>query len=883
MVAFPPFRLDLAEERLWKGDSQVALRRKPFAILAFLVANPRRLVTHEELLHHVWTGQVVSESAVRTHVHELRQALGEGFIETVIGRGYRFTAELADDAREPSITVERRHLAGRDAKLATLRAAFAKASSGHRQLCFVSGDPGIGKTTLVDTFLDEIEANALVLRGACIEQYGAPEAYLAVLDLFGRLRAAPDRIAVLVRHAPAFALLLPQLLSDAQEADARKRARASGDAVMAREIVDALDALASTQPLIVVLEDLQWSDLATIDMIAQLGQRRERARILVIVTVRREAALSTAHPVSATMRMLVARSGAISISLSAIALAAIADILAQRFPGLAFPASFAAIVDRITGGTPLFVVALLDELVGRGMVVQRDGRWELAASLDEIAAHRPASVTQLIDIQLDRLIEHEQRTLEAASLVGGQFATGLVAAAMDASIEDVDDTCDSLVRRSLFLVRDGSEEWPDGTLHTRYAMTHSLVQQTSAERIPHARRLRQHRAIAERLEAAYRDRTQDVAHVIATHFDAGGVASRAADYYAIAGERAAKRFASADALRLYRSALTALAKLPPTRERDERELRILGGSETAIRHGENILSSFGMASAALRTTTRAEQDPLSLFERMVLLSRELHGPSKQLYTALTFLAARQTTLADNAAALLTCTEIETLLGVFPLDAAARAFVRGPTAINAFWRGDLAAARALLEELVADELVPGHTADRSRRHTVLVVYLASTTWLLGDPDRAIAIALRAREIAIETADPYATAASGNMVSELHLLRGERDAARRSATAVLALPVTEAWHPNAQIVLAWANHDVEPITHAAAAELVDKFRARCVALPMGTTWLAMLLIAALRVGGHDAMAREIADEAIAFAHAHGELVIEPRLVALRAELA
>jgi len=89
MLLFASFRLDVDEGQLWKGDVPVALRRKPFAILAYLSANPRRLVTHDEIVEHVWGGAAVSDSAVRTHLHELRHALGEGLIETVIGRGYR--------------------------------------------------------------------------------------------------------------------------------------------------------------------------------------------------------------------------------------------------------------------------------------------------------------------------------------------------------------------------------------------------------------------------------------------------------------------------------------------------------------------------------------------------------------------------------------------------------------------------------------------------------------------------------------------------------------------------------------------------------------------------------------------------------------------------
>src|SRR5689334_11216765 len=97
MLAFPPFRLDAAAERLWKGETALTLRRKPFAILRYLAAHPKKLVTHDELLEQVWRGAVVSDSAMRSHLHELRQVLGDGVIETVIGRGYRFVAEISDD------------------------------------------------------------------------------------------------------------------------------------------------------------------------------------------------------------------------------------------------------------------------------------------------------------------------------------------------------------------------------------------------------------------------------------------------------------------------------------------------------------------------------------------------------------------------------------------------------------------------------------------------------------------------------------------------------------------------------------------------------------------------------------------------------------------
>ena len=96
VFSFPPFRLDLVEERLWKGDREVRLRPKPFAILRFLAQNPRRLVTQEEIVDAVWGRIAMSESLLRTHMRDLRHALGEAVIETVVGRGYRFVAPMGD-------------------------------------------------------------------------------------------------------------------------------------------------------------------------------------------------------------------------------------------------------------------------------------------------------------------------------------------------------------------------------------------------------------------------------------------------------------------------------------------------------------------------------------------------------------------------------------------------------------------------------------------------------------------------------------------------------------------------------------------------------------------------------------------------------------------
>jgi len=95
VLSFPPFRLDVADERLWKEGTELKLRRKPFAILKYLAMHPRRLVTQEALIEAVWGKVAMSESLLRTHVRAVRQALGDdALIETVTRRGYRFLSDV---------------------------------------------------------------------------------------------------------------------------------------------------------------------------------------------------------------------------------------------------------------------------------------------------------------------------------------------------------------------------------------------------------------------------------------------------------------------------------------------------------------------------------------------------------------------------------------------------------------------------------------------------------------------------------------------------------------------------------------------------------------------------------------------------------------------
>ncbi|NOT55468.1 MAG: AAA family ATPase, partial [Deltaproteobacteria bacterium] len=172
---FPPFTVDTREGNLRRDAQDIVLRAKTFAVLSHLLDRAGQLVSKDELLEQVWAGTYVAEGALTVCITEIRKALGDDpkqprFIATVPKRGYRFIAKVVSREENtqraqvellspaPSTQHPTPNFVGREAELAQLHSLFAKARDGQRQLVFVTGEPGIGKTTLVETFLFEVRS-----------------------------------------------------------------------------------------------------------------------------------------------------------------------------------------------------------------------------------------------------------------------------------------------------------------------------------------------------------------------------------------------------------------------------------------------------------------------------------------------------------------------------------------------------------------------------------------------------------------------------------------------------------------------------------------------------------------------------------------------------
>ncbi|HKA20549.1 MAG TPA: AAA family ATPase [Blastocatellia bacterium] len=598
-IVFDPFYLDLANHCLWQDSQATKLRPKAFELLNYLLGHPGQLVTKEELLDAVWPETFVGEAVLKVTIRQIRAALDDDpksprFIETAHRRGYRFIAQITDTEHiDPKTEEIRGHkinsaalartlyfpleVVGRDKPLSLMKSRLERARSGERQIIFVTGEAGIGKTALVDTFTRSIafDGNVRVCRGQGLEQYGTSEAYLPVLEAMGRLcRQDPQIINVLRTHAPIWLLQMPSLISAADRELLSREVLGATRERMLREISEALDALTEDLTLVLILEDLHWSDYSTLDLISYLARQRHSSRLLLIGTYRSAELIVSGHPLKAVKQELLARQQCEELQLDYLTETEVAEYLSVRFPGNQFPAELAGLIHSRTEGNPLFMVNAIDYLEAERLIVESEHSWQLAVAIEKVEVGVPDSIRQMIEKQLELLNPEQQRTLEAASVAGAEFPSLAVAAGLEEDRKTVEERCDELARQHQFIQDFGIRELPNGQTVTQYGFIHALYQNALYERISASRRIQLHRRIGERGEALYGERGREIAAELAMHFEHGANYRKAVKYLQQAAENEILRFAYAEAVSLARRGLELLDRLPDSPERAQQELSL---------------------------------------------------------------------------------------------------------------------------------------------------------------------------------------------------------------------------------------------------------------------------------------------------------------------
>lgn len=512
VLCFGPFRLRGEAGPLSRSGTRIVLRPKASAVLWQLASHSGELISKDALIAAVWRQQVISEGSLSVCIREIRKALGDDrheprYVQTVHRLGYRFVARLQVQASpqadvpaggEPNAAGAR--VFGREPELRRLDRYLAEADSGRRRLVFVGGEAGIGKSALIGAWVARLgaEQRAWFGYGCCLPRCTeTAEPFAPLLQAFNRLcqgalgaRAA----AALRRHAPTWW----------RELAARVRTRGAEPATVAadihpeplrRELAGVVEALCAARTLVLVLEDLHWSDAHTIEALLLLARVLPQARLLIIGSYRADLA-ADGHVLRTVVQELSVRRQCHELTLSGLDPGAVQTYLEQRFAERA--GQWAAVADRMhrrSEGHPLFVCALADALAGPCTTVA--------------SQPLPARLHDFVDLGLRHLDDGEQRILEAAAVAGATFAVGVVAAALGVEAERVEQVCERLSRRGQFISDAGVAEWPDGTVSGRYRFDHILYPELLQCRIGSARWVRWRRRIGERLEQAFASRKPD--------------------------------------------------------------------------------------------------------------------------------------------------------------------------------------------------------------------------------------------------------------------------------------------------------------------------------------------------------------------------------------
>lgn len=636
IVEFGEFVLDLGERTLRRDGVKVALRPKAYGLLVELVSRPGALRTKEELLEAVWPDVAVSEAVLKVCVRELREVLSDDaarprFIETQHRVGYRFIASArtgrAAHARGDARLHRRGIFVGRGAELARLDGVLDRAASGGPgpRVVLISGEPGLGKTALVGALIDRATArlpDILWCVGACVEQHHLGEPLLPFLQALASLASADDRVQKVLRQvAPTWCLHLPEVFprDDGLVAETLGATRPR----LVRELLAALRQLSSGHTLLWVLEDIQWADISSIDLLRHLALSSGDQRVVIVASAR-PSQLESSGQLRRCMLDLAEHGRSETLLLRPLNPPEVRDYLRISLGGELDRASADLVLAR-TEGHPLFLASLVESLIATRRGPDSELR-PLAFSAAELNNFVPSSVDAMVANKLGRLDPDSRRMLAFASVLGAEFASDIIADMLRRPVVEIEECLDICVRvhRLLEIPVDSAGAT---TASLQYRFVHALYQNALYEELVPSRRAELHLAAATALRARAdgHDPTAGAGR-LAHHYARAGDPVRTLEQLWIASVGAERRLALADAEELCHRALDIIAGLPPPgRARDEARFR---GRRAALRIGTGRFDDASEDLEHMRASARLAGDVdleiealMQMFRRLGYLSR----------------------------------------------------------------------------------------------------------------------------------------------------------------------------------------------------------------------------------------------------------------------
>ena len=519
-----------------------------------------------------------------------------------------------------------RIIVGRARETEALLQAYADAQAGRGVMMAVAGEPGVGKTTLVDDVLATIASrhDARVARGRCSERLAGSEAYLPVLEAMDALlgQESHGSLARMLRALAPNWYLQIMSLPDGDSSAVRAAAEGTGSQQrMKREMAAFLQEASQSRPIVLFLDDVHWADVSTVDLLAYLADRVAAMRLLVIVSHRPSELAQRRHPFLSLKLDLQSRRVCREIVLEYLSRDAVERYIEAEYPGHAFPADFAALIHAKTEGHALFLVDVLRDLRLSGAIRIEDGRAVLRDDLSTVARDLPESVRSMIERKVTALDEAGRRLLTAAAVQGYDFDSAILAHTLDLSEADVEEQLDRLEREHAFVRFVEEAAYPDGTVTMRYRFTHALYQNALFGTLRPARRAQLASAVASALIRRWAERSPEVAPDLAVLFETARAPLMAARYYSLAAQSASRLFAHQEAGKLAARGLAQLGAAPDTPARKSIELELQMSRALAVKTtGGYAVPEVGAAYTRARELCQLVENPGQVIPVLIGLS-----------------------------------------------------------------------------------------------------------------------------------------------------------------------------------------------------------------------------------------------------------------------
>ena len=455
---------------------------------------------------------------------------------------------------------------GREQELALLHERWQRALGGHGNILFLSADPGAGKSTLINRFLDEAAAShddALIIRAGCSEQFGAGEPYQPFVETFrfltqdrpGRKRTfkelakqiAPFWVAAIpvAGNVIAASLATASELKGAFSPGAGGGGSAPSEEALFFQYTELLFGAAAEAPVVLFLDDLHWADRATVALLTHMGRKVGECRVLIVGSYRPTEVDAGKHPMREARQELQRYRVAEELVLQPLGTAALADLIVDRAGAVPSPQLFDWLEKR-AGSNALFFEELLQWLIAHGFTHENHGQLELVRTPQEIEIPRSAEST--IEKRLDRLDEDTRRVLEYASVGGAEFDSVSLAQLLETDELELEERLEPIARLHRLIVLRETRDLPNGDIASVYTFAHALIHDVLHKGLQGKRRILLHRKMAQILEDLYERDAHSVAGRLALHAEEGRLGEKAYEYALIAAHRAARLYAHWDAL-----------------------------------------------------------------------------------------------------------------------------------------------------------------------------------------------------------------------------------------------------------------------------------------------------------------------------------------------